>query len=213
MTFQVNLKTVISKAELDEAVDLCVKAYVGEAASDSMVGGDQSLKSVIFRAMTRAGELEGEVYFATENATGKIIGIAIWFPPGTALFGSAAQRALGFDSFMEQISAETKDFWETKYGPEVTKFINESIGQDGSRNSYYLNQLATLPGFQRRGVGSALLRTVHDKFKNSDSPPLFAHCAANEANARFYEGRGYKRRGIMLMEAPTVSYPVIVLAK
>jgi hypothetical protein len=54
-----------------------------------MVGGDESLKDPIFRAMIRAGELAGEVYFATDNDSHKVVGIAVWFPPGKSLFDSS----------------------------------------------------------------------------------------------------------------------------
>ncbi|KAJ7914870.1 hypothetical protein B0H13DRAFT_2001438 [Mycena leptocephala] len=213
MTFQVHLKSTISERELDEAVDVCVKAYVGELASNSMVGGDESLKDPIFRAMIRAGELAGEVYFATDNDSHKVVGIAVWFPPGKSLFDSEEQRALGFDNFMETLSPETKLFWANSYVPVVDKFLAEIIGPDGTRDSQYLNQLATDPAFQKKGIATMLLKTVHDRFAGSDPRPMFAHCAANEQNARFYESCGYTVRGKMYLEAPTGGYPVIVLTK
>lgn len=54
-----------------------------------MVGGDESLKDPIFRAMIRAGELAGEVYLATDNSSGKVVAVAVWFPPGISLFNSS----------------------------------------------------------------------------------------------------------------------------
>ncbi|KAJ7746594.1 hypothetical protein B0H16DRAFT_1421514 [Mycena metata] len=201
MTFQIHLKSKISESELDEATDVCVRAYVGELASNSMVGGDESLKDPIFRAMIRAGELAGEVYFATDDDTQQVVGVAVWFPPGTSLFESEEQRALGFDEFMTKLSPETSAFWSNAYVPVVDKFLAEVLGADGTRNSQYLNQLATDPRFQRKGIATMLLKTVHNKagisffserigrltkitiqFADSDTPPLFAHCAANEKN-------------------------------
>ncbi|KAJ7183098.1 hypothetical protein C8R46DRAFT_507365 [Mycena filopes] len=159
-----------------------------------MVGGsDASLKDLIFRAMLRAGELAGQVYFATDDSTQRIVGVAIWFPPGTSLFESEEQKALGFNDFMEKLSPETKAFWRDSYLPVVHKFLAEILGPDGTRDSQYLNQLATDPLFQRKGIATTLLKTVHNKFADADTPPLFAHCAANEKNARFYESCGYSR--------------------
>jgi len=54
-----------------------------------MVGGDESLKDPIFRAILRAGELAGEVYLATDNSSNKVVGVAVWFPPGRTLFDSS----------------------------------------------------------------------------------------------------------------------------
>ncbi|KAF7330357.1 N-acetyltransferase domain-containing protein [Mycena venus] len=228
MTFQVQLKSQISERELDDAVDVCVRAYIGELASNSMVGGDESLKAAIWRAMIRAGLLDGEVYFATDDSSHKVVGVAVWFPPGKSLFDSEEQRALGFDDFMKKLSPETQEFWANSYVPVVDKFLAEVIGpsassssqpftgcmiidsnMQGTRDSQYLNQLATDPAFQKKGIATMLLKT----FAESDNPPMFAHCAANEKNARFYESCGYTIKGKMFLDAPTGGYPVIVLTK
>ncbi|KAJ6448893.1 hypothetical protein C8R45DRAFT_1114959 [Mycena sanguinolenta] len=208
MTFRVELKSQISERELDEAVDVCVRAYVGELASNSMVGGDEELKTQIWRAMIRAGLLAGEVYFALDSSH-KVLGVAVWFPPGKSLFDSEEQRTLGFDHFMQNLSPETQRFWAESYVPLVDKFLAEVLGPNGVRDSQYLNQLATDPSFQKKGIATTLLKT----FGERDVRPLFAHCASNEKNARFYESCGYTIRGKMYMEAPTGGYPVIVLTK
>jgi hypothetical protein len=39
--------------------------------------------------MIRAGLLAGEVYFATDNSSNKVVGVAVWFPPGKSLFDSS----------------------------------------------------------------------------------------------------------------------------
>ncbi|KAJ6629286.1 hypothetical protein B0H10DRAFT_1359576 [Mycena sp. CBHHK59/15] len=80
-----------------------------------MVGDDDSLKDPVFRAMIRAGELDGEVYLATEIGSMKVVGVAVWFPPGKSLFATEEQRALGFDEFFEKLSPEIKKFLE-RYG-------------------------------------------------------------------------------------------------
>ncbi|KAJ7352499.1 hypothetical protein DFH08DRAFT_859145 [Mycena albidolilacea] len=213
MAFQVQLKTQTSEQELDEAVDVCVRAYIGELASNSMVGGNESLKTLIWSAMIRAGLLAGEVYFAIDNSSKKVVGVAVWFPPGKSLFDSEEQRALGFDDFMQKLTPETQDFWANSYVPEVENFLAEVIGPNGTRDSQYLSLLATDPAFQKKGIATTLLKTVHAKFAESDAPLMFAHCAANEKNARFYESCGYTVRGKMFLEAPTGGYPVIVLTK
>ncbi|KAJ7650623.1 acyl-CoA N-acyltransferase [Roridomyces roridus] len=208
MAFQISHKKSVSARELDEAVDACTRAYVGELASNSMVGGDESLKDPIFRAMIRAGELAGQVYLATDDDSGKVVAVAVWYPPGTALFNSEEQRALGFDHFYKNLLPDTKAFWDTTYVPVVDEFLAEGVD-----DSFYLNLIATDPDFQKRGIATALLKTVHNKFVGTDAKPMFAHCAANEPNARFYESCGYSVAGKMYMEAPTGNYPVIVLTK
>ncbi|KAJ7178753.1 hypothetical protein C8R43DRAFT_974346 [Mycena crocata] len=213
MPFQVDLKSKLSEGELEQAVEICLRAYAGERATDSMVGGDESLKDPIFRAMIRAGELDGEVYLATESESKQVVGIAMWFPPGKSLFETEEQRALGFDDFIKQLSPETKAFWDNTYVPVVDRFLAGVIGPNGTRDSQYLNLLATDPAFQKKGIATMLLKTVHNRFAEIETPPMLAHCAANEPNARFYEACGYTVKGRMEMEASTGGYPVIVLTK
>ncbi|KAJ6570246.1 hypothetical protein DFH09DRAFT_425251 [Mycena vulgaris] len=178
-----------------------------------MVGGDESLKDPIFRAMILASELAGEIYLATDSTSDKVVAVALWFPPGKSLFDSEEQRALGFDEFMKKLSPETKAFWDTAYGPVVDKFLAEIIGPNGTRDSQYLNLIATDPLYQKKGIATRLLNTVYERFADNSTRPMFAHCAANEPNAKFYESCGYSIKGKMHLEAPTGGYPVIVLTK
>lgn len=59
---------------------------ITELATDSMVGGDKSLKDLLFSAMIRAGHLAGKFYVATETTTNKTVAFAVWFPPGQGLW-------------------------------------------------------------------------------------------------------------------------------
>ncbi|KAJ6460370.1 hypothetical protein C8R47DRAFT_994075 [Mycena vitilis] len=173
-----------------------------------MVGGDNAdLKGQIFRAMMRAGELGGEVYFAIDDGSNQVVGVAVWFPPGKLLFDTEEQRTLGFDDLMNQLSIETKKFWAESYAPVVENFLADEklLGPEGTRNSYYLNLLATDPAYQKKHIASTLLKTVHDKvrllvpgkkppshfvpsqFAESDMRPLFAHCAANELTVCLFD--------------------------
>ncbi|KAJ7263745.1 hypothetical protein C8J57DRAFT_1070330, partial [Mycena rebaudengoi] len=83
-----------------------------ELATTSVAGGDEILKGELFRAMIRAANIAGEIYVATDASSNKIVAFTLWFPPGTSLFDSEEQRALGFDEFMNKISPETQAFWE-----------------------------------------------------------------------------------------------------
>jgi len=85
--FEVRHVKILTASELDAAVNLCLRAYAGEAASDTMVGGDETLKDALFRCMIRAAEVAGETYIVTDT-TGKLVAIAVWFPPGQTLFAT-----------------------------------------------------------------------------------------------------------------------------
>ncbi|KAJ6630985.1 hypothetical protein B0H10DRAFT_2207371 [Mycena sp. CBHHK59/15] len=213
MSFQIQLKQKVSEAELDEVVDLTLRAFGNDLSIQSMVGDDDSLKGPVFRAMIRAGELDGEVYLATEIGSMKAVGVAVWFPPGKSLFATEEQRALGFDEFFEKLSPEIKNFWNDTYDPVVDKFLAETIGPTAcypwTADYWYLNLIATDPAFQNKGIATMLLKTLSD----SDSRPMLAHCASNEPNVRFYESCDYHVKGKIYMEAATGGYPVFCLTK
>ncbi|KAJ7116334.1 hypothetical protein C8R44DRAFT_792212 [Mycena epipterygia] len=189
MPFEVHRKYRITDVELEEAVALCTRAYAGELASDSMVGGDEKLKDPIFRAMIRAGETDGQVWLTTDSSSNKVVAVAVCFPPGKSLFDSEEQRALGFDDFMKQLSPETRAFWDNVYVPEVTRFLAEIMGPTGTRDCQYLDLLATDPSFQNKGIATMLLKSMENQILGTDT--VQALCAMNEGNARFYQAFGY----------------------
>ena len=99
-------------------------------ATNLLTGGKLELLPDLFRAMTRCCLIDGECYIATEVATQKIIGTALWFPPGKHLWATyvscflrAAQRpkshpcrdatrqATGFDDFFGKLDQAAKDWW------------------------------------------------------------------------------------------------------
>ncbi|KAJ7284605.1 hypothetical protein C8J57DRAFT_697772 [Mycena rebaudengoi] len=203
MSFKIDRRENITEVDIDEAVGVALRANFGELATTSMTGGDETLKGELFRAMIRAANIAGEIYLATDPSSNKIVAFTLWFPPGTSLFDSEEQRALGFDDFMNKISPETKAFWENANIPLVEEFLTGTIGPNGVRDSQYCNLLATDPEFQRRGIATMLLKTIYDKFNENETRPMLALCAANHHNARFYESCGYKNRGEFFLDAPT----------
>ena len=53
----------------------------------SLVGGDSTLASDLAQAVLRAGVFAGEYYNATDD-DGRIVGFALWMPPGDDLFST-----------------------------------------------------------------------------------------------------------------------------
>lgn len=52
-----------------------------------MIGGDNSLVEPLFRSMLRCAALDGIFIIATNKAE-QIVGVSIWFGPGSILFGT-----------------------------------------------------------------------------------------------------------------------------
>lgn len=69
------------------ALNICSTTRTAPAIS-LLTGGKLELIPDLFRAMTLCCLMDGECYIATEAATQKIVGTALWFPPGKKLWAT-----------------------------------------------------------------------------------------------------------------------------
>lgn len=53
-----------------------------------MLGGRDDLRGPLFQAMVGAGALDGELYVLENTNTKDIYSMALWFPPGQAMFST-----------------------------------------------------------------------------------------------------------------------------
>ncbi|KAG1793513.1 uncharacterized protein HD556DRAFT_1374396 [Suillus plorans] len=145
-----------------------------------MTGGNKSLEGPLFRAMIRACLLAGRVYTAIVISTGAIAGLALWFPPGKALWQNDAQRNLGFNQFLESLSPKTREWWIdtvssyrfslflqlmslSQYGSALAPFIKTALSPHTVESSWYLNCICVDPKYQRQGIATNLIKMVEQK--------------------------------------------------
>jgi hypothetical protein len=76
-------------------------------------GGDLSKAEALFRAFVVASLVGGEVHVASFGDE-PIAGVSTWFPPGRALLDSDEQHKGGFDAYMENLDAPTRDWWNNE---------------------------------------------------------------------------------------------------
>ncbi|KII95585.1 hypothetical protein PLICRDRAFT_34496 [Plicaturopsis crispa FD-325 SS-3] len=195
-------------AEIDTAVDLCLRAFdKTDVSTRTVVGNDDNLFDPFFRCAIKAGALVGELYLATD-ATGKAVGMALWVPPGEDLFSTEDQRQLGFYDFFNGLSVEARLWWKDTYLVEFPKLTDKALGPKGKLNSWYLQLIAVDPGFQRRGIATSLISAVRQKADGS----VVSVTATTEVNVGVYHGIGFTTRASMIMDGPLGGFPVTVLA-
>ncbi|KAG2046840.1 hypothetical protein BDR06DRAFT_898480 [Suillus hirtellus] len=134
-----------------------------------MTGGNKSLEGPLFRAMIRACLLAGRVYTAVVIDTGAIAGLALWFPPGKALWQNDAQKNLGFNQFLESLSPKTREWWINTYGSALAPFIKTALSPHTVESSWYLNCICVDPKYQRQGIATNLIKMVEQKVRCSHS--------------------------------------------
>ncbi|KAG2750436.1 hypothetical protein P692DRAFT_20831936 [Suillus brevipes Sb2] len=184
-----------TESQLDESVMICIRAYINSPSVDVMTGGNKSLVGPLFRAMIRACQLAGRVYTATVIDTGAIAGLALWFPPGTALWQNDAQRNLGFNQFLESLSPQTREWWNNTYGPALAPFIKTALSPHTVESSWYLNSISVDPKHQRQGIATNLIKMVEEKAMTTS---ILALCTDTDDNVAVYKALHFQYKG----EAP-----------
>ena len=76
--------------------------------------------------------------------------------------------------------------------------VGFAVGQYEPGASAHVVTLDVVPEARRRGVGTELMRVLHEEFrKRRASQVMLEADAGNEAAQRFYLGLGYERRGFL----------------
>jgi GNAT superfamily N-acetyltransferase len=136
----------------------------------------------VFEVYIAAYLPHGETYLTADGN-----GAAVWLPPGAQLLDTEQEQA-----FVDALAALT--------GAGVDRLLQlEEIfaGHHPTEPLYYCQFLSTVPAFQGRGIGSALLR---DMLQRADADHLPAyHEATSPRNRALYERHGYVNLGELVL--------------
>ncbi|KAJ7893292.1 hypothetical protein B0H13DRAFT_2037571 [Mycena leptocephala] len=103
-----NLHTILD-AQVDQVVEIILKAFATDVVVQSMSGGNPALAREATHAIYRAGLLEGNGLYVTE-----------------------AQRALGFDAVTAKYTEEMKHWW-ADFIQNSRKLKDDTVGSDVPR--------------------------------------------------------------------------------
>ncbi|KAG1813112.1 hypothetical protein EV424DRAFT_1541873 [Suillus variegatus] len=193
----------LTGSQLDESVGMCVRGYVDSPSLDAMTGGNKSLEGPLFRAMIRACLLAGRVYTAVVIDTGAIAGLALWFPPGKALWQNDAQKNLGFNQFLESLSPKTREWWINTYGSALAPFIKTALSPHTVESSWYLNCICVDPKYQRQGIATNLIKTVEQEAMTTS---ILALCTDTDVNVAVYKALHFQYKGEAPLPTPDNEY-------
>ncbi|KAG1813091.1 hypothetical protein EV424DRAFT_67655 [Suillus variegatus] len=171
---------------------ICIRGYVDSPLLHVLTGGNKSLEGPLFRAMIRACLLAGRVYIAIAIDTGVIAGLALWFPPGKALWKTDAQKNLGFNQLLESLSPKTREWWTTTYGSGLAPFIKTALSPHTAEGSWYLNCLCVDPKYQHQGIATNLIKTVEQEVMSTS---IIALCTDTDFNVAVYEALHFQYKG------------------
>jgi len=198
----ISLVTSLSDQELEDVTSVSNLAYLDATspAISLLTGGKLELIPDLFRAMTLCCLMDGECYIATEAATQKIVGTALWFPPGKKLWATDESRqASEFNTFFGKLDQATKDWWVKEYQAQIAGYLKETYGPETLLDSWWLNNVAVLPEYQGCGIATSLLERV---LKKAASNEAIGCMTDTEKNLKFYKSLRFKEIGILYMRHP-----------
>ncbi|THU78140.1 hypothetical protein K435DRAFT_769655 [Dendrothele bispora CBS 962.96] len=190
-----------TNAQIDAIVAVCVRAYDQDIATKVFTGGDMSLSEDMWRSMVRAGFHSGAVYVASGSPDfTEILSVGVWFGPGQVLYATEEQRALGFTEFFAKVAPEYQKWITQDFSPKVREFKIKVLGPTLERDSWYGNLMATDPKHQKKGLASAILKTICKRAKNEGKMVVLG--TQTEENATFYRNFGFHEVGKMDEKTP-----------
>ncbi|KAJ7837732.1 hypothetical protein B0H13DRAFT_2287846 [Mycena leptocephala] len=177
-------------AQVDQVVEIILKAFATDVVVQSMSGGNPALAREATHAIYRAGLLEGCVLLAVDSSVSTdVLGVALAFGPGNGLYVTEAQRALGFDAVTAKYTEEMKHWW-ADFIQNSRKLKDDTVGSDRILQSWYVDNIATDPARQGHGVGTMLVKACAEV----DGVPLFLN-AMTESNVTWYKKLGFEAKG------------------
>ncbi|KIJ53596.1 hypothetical protein M422DRAFT_64569 [Sphaerobolus stellatus SS14] len=166
-----------SEEELEKLAELGSLAFHDEPLQMSLVDGDHERHGLFQYAMINLLVNLGEVWVAKLN--GELVGIAVWIGPGQDLAISPEY----YEELLDQLLPEGSP--AKAWGGYASEGVRAQ--------SWYLLQIAVHPAFMRKGIGSQLLKPIHQK---ADSGGLLTCLETDKAeNLHFYSKVGYTVRG------------------
>ncbi|KAI0095203.1 hypothetical protein BDY19DRAFT_916754 [Irpex rosettiformis] len=168
-----------------------------------------SLKEELFTAIIKATLLEGRIYVVESG--GEIATMCLVFRKPASLFGSEAQKALGFTEVFEKLDPKTQHWWKNQYPAQMAEKEKTIISQEEWDKMWYFSMVATDPKHQNKGFASHLMNTFFDEVnKNGD---IFGLSTGSEVNVPKYETMGFKERGRIVMKTPVNEFPCVWLTR
>lgn len=160
----------LSKAFMDDPL----QSYVFPDAEERMLRSPAH-----FEALLRYGTIYGEVY-TTQNAEGAVV----WLPPGeTEIIPEKAEKG-GLTKLPELLGEEATHRFFT-----VMDFLEPFHKLDAPEPHWYTMVIGVAPSFCGMGNGKALMNTVIDKAKRTQTP-IYLETAA-PFNISFYKNIGF----------------------
>ncbi len=175
----------VEPAQIPRAAESLAQAFVEDAHTAGMLPPGRTFERL--RVLLRAQLLETlaagpHAVAATEDATGEVLGVALWQAPSTG--PTRWSMAKNLPAYLRMLGRRFPDAvrtsaTEARHRPRVPH--------------WYLGYLGTRPAARGRGVGTALIRYGLDRAERADVGAYLE--SSSRANVDFYRTLGFVEMG------------------
>jgi GNAT superfamily N-acetyltransferase len=181
--------------ETTQASPVIAEAMMVEPGFAAVLPDEEERRRVLVSRMEDSIETamsHDAVFVATDESTGKILGVAIWGPPGSYPPAENVQSDNDVPSYLADVDTEIVEGLQAYDDNCNLHFPDEPV--------WYLKLLGVDPDGQGKGIGSMLLRESLCEL-DEDALPAYLE-TGTERNVRFYERFGFAVRRAEVQLAP-----------
>ncbi|EJU05180.1 hypothetical protein DACRYDRAFT_113367 [Dacryopinax primogenitus] len=185
--------------QTEESIRLSMDAFRGDSFLRTTLGGQEADENLFYRFMRAhvvGAVVDGQLWVAEDLASEepKIVGVALWFPPGTEFLGTEeGRKEAGMDKVIGSLSESMQRWWYDYFIPGGAKQANTYLGPSAKHDAYHMLMLAVLPSYHSKGIGRTLLfAQARGAFEQGKR---VCWEASNEVNVEKYGRWGGRPRG------------------
>jgi GNAT superfamily N-acetyltransferase len=201
-----------SESMIEQSVKVLHEAFLEDQFTKVVTGGASNVIEALKRAQLHSGLEGGEVWVAEESSPAaaeekKIVGCAVWFGPGRAMFDTDEQKKNLIGPVFAQIDPEIKKWWGDYFMPTYGALTTASFGLVPNPSgpgeipyklaAWHLQTIGVLPSHRKRGITRAFIDALKEKVTTEGKDKGVPLCleAINEANSIIYSRLGFVHRG------------------
>ncbi|WVR07697.1 hypothetical protein IAU60_004739 [Kwoniella sp. DSM 27419] len=177
---------LISKpTEQDQEACLAVlsKGFGTDPLTVLLLGEEEEAHRQFYRAKLNAALIDCEVWAC--RVEGVITCVALVTQPGRDMADSEEKRAI-LDGGRKDVEPEQRAWIENVFTPIRANV--DKVVPGGSKGSYYISHLATLPEYRGRGLASTILQKLKEEAKKAGT--VLSLESISEQSARLYQKHG-----------------------
>ncbi|KZV85727.1 hypothetical protein EXIGLDRAFT_753145 [Exidia glandulosa HHB12029] len=184
--YEVSQLKAPTSEELEGMVDVLLLAFGGRYFFADKENSRALMKTQFNDALVAE---TGEIYVARNNATGEIVGAAVWFGPGSKFLATAAQRAAGWDELYGSLSKDAQEWWDY-FIATFDGYIDKAFGSGVKLAGYHLQVIGVHPEHRRKGIARQFFEVVEVKAKEEGVCTCIETIGTGALPA--YRGLGYE---------------------